>query len=247
MMFKERTAVITGASRGIGRAIAIEIAKNGANIAIVFSENECAAAETAKIAEGYGVIARIYKCDVSEFSQSKAICNDIINDFSRIDILINNAGITKDGLILAMSEADFDTVIGVNLKGAFNFTKHLFRCIMKSPCGRIINISSVFGVVGNSGQANYVSSKAGLIGFTKAIAKELASRGVTCNAIAPGFIETDMTAVLSEEMLENVRASIPLKRIGKAEEVASLAVFLASDSASYITGDVIQVDGGMYI
>ena len=246
-MLKEKTAVITGASRGIGRAIAVEMAKNGADVALIYSGNEVAAAETAKTAQEFGVTAKIYQCNVADFAQSKSVCDCIIKDFGKVDILVNNAGITKDKLILTMSEADFDDVIAVNLKGAFNFTKHLSRYIMKSSGGRIINISSVIGIAGNTGQANYAASKAGLIGFTKTVAKELASRNITCNAIAPGFIETDMTADLSESIIENVQTAIPLKRMGKASDVASLAIFLASDLAAYITGEVIKVDGGMCI
>jgi 3-oxoacyl-[acyl-carrier protein] reductase len=245
-MLKGKTAVITGASRGIGRAVALLMAENGADIAVIFSGNEAAANEVVSLAEKFNVKAKAYKCDVSDFSQSKNICENIFKDFGKIDILVNNAGITKDGLMLAMSENDFDSVIDVNLKGAFNFARHLSRYIMKSPSGRIINISSVSGIAGNVGQANYSASKAGLIGLTKTIAKELASRKVTCNAIAPGFIETDMTATLPEDILEKVQTAIPLKRMGKAEEVAALALFLASDPAAYITGEVIKIDGGMF-
>jgi len=246
IMLKGKTAVITGASRGIGRAVALMMAESGADISVIFSGNEAAANEVIESAEKFGVKAKAYQCDVADFSQSKIVCENIFKEFGKVDILINNAGITKDGLLLAMSETDFDSVIDVNLKGAFNFARHLSRYIMKSPAGRIINISSVSGIAGNVGQANYSASKAGLIGLTKTIAKELASRNVTCNAIAPGFIETDMTAALPEAVLEKVQTAIPLKRMGKAEEIASLALFLASDAAAYITGEVIKVDGGMY-
>ncbi|MCL2577679.1 MAG: 3-oxoacyl-[acyl-carrier-protein] reductase [Defluviitaleaceae bacterium] len=245
-MLKGKTAVITGGSRGIGCAVALMMAENGADIAVIFSGSEAAANETVASADKFGVKARAYQCDVSDFAQSKIVCENIFKEFGKIDILVNNAGITKDGLMLAMSENDFDSVIDVNLKGAFNFARHLSRYIMKSPAGRIINISSVSGIAGNAGQANYSASKAGLIGLTKTIAKELASRNVTCNAIAPGFIETDMTATLPETVLEKVQTAIPLKRMGRTEEVAALALFLASDAASYITGEVIKVDGGMY-
>lgn len=246
-MLKDKVAVITGGSRGIGRAIALKMAENGANIAIIFSGNKEAAKEVCLMAEGYGVRALAYQCDVAGFEQSKSICEKIFSDFSCVDILVNNAGITKDNLLLKMSEADFDSVMNVNLKGAFNFTRHLSRYIIKSPCGRIINISSVIGVIGNNGQANYSAAKAGMIGLTKTTARELASRNVTCNAIAPGFIETDMTANLPQAVTDKIYTAIPLKRMGKADEVASLAVFLASDLSSYITGEVIRVDGGMCI
>lgn len=244
-MLKGRTAVITGSSRGIGRAVALKLAQQGANIAVTYSGSKEAADEVCMQAEACGVKAIAYRCDVADHARSKEICDRIIADFGRVDILVNNAGITKDSLLLKMTESDFDTVIDVNLKGAFNFTKHLFRELMKSPAGRIINISSVSGLMGNAGQANYSASKAGLIGLTKTTAKELASRGVTCNAIAPGFIETDMTADLPQSVKDYANSAIPLKRMGKADEVASLAVFLASDESSYITGEVIRVDGGM--
>jgi 3-oxoacyl-[acyl-carrier protein] reductase len=246
-MLKGRTAVVTGASRGIGRAIALEAAKNGADIAVIYGGNGEAADETAAEAESYGVKVLTLKCDVSDFAQVKTVCETVYKTFQKVDILVNNAGITRDGLLLSMSEADFDAVVGVNLKGAFNMIRHLSRYIMKSPCGRIINISSVVGLTGNGGQANYAASKAGLIGLTKTTAKELAGRGVTCNAVAPGFIETDMTAALSGAVREKFQSSIPLKRMGTAREVASLALFLASDAAAYITGEVIKIDGGMCV
>ena len=246
IMLKGKTAIITGGSRGIGRAISLEFAENGADIAVIFSGNEAAANEVVASAEKFGVKAKAYQCDVADFAQAKTVCEAIHKEFAKVDILVNNAGITKDGLFLAMSENDFGNVIDVNLKGAFNFARHLSRYIIKSPAGRIVNISSVSGVAGNVGQANYAASKAGLIGLTKTISKELASRKVTCNAIAPGFIETDMTAALPENILEKVQTAIQLKRMGKAEEVAALALFLVSDAAAYITGEVIKVDGGMY-
>ena len=244
-MLKNRKAVITGGTRGIGLAIATGLAKHGANIAIVDISED--AQEAINTIQSYGVQAKFYKCDVSNFAAVSETCSTITNDFNGIDILINNAGITKDNLLLRMREDDFDNVMAVNLKGAFNFCKHFARAIAKSPYGRIINISSVSGIAGNPGQVNYSASKAGLIGMTKTIAKELSSRGVTCNAIAPGFIETDMTAVLPQNITENLKTAIPLKRLGKAEDVAALAVFLASDNAAYITGEVIRVDGGMCI
>ena len=246
-MLKGKTAVITGASRGIGREIALQMAQNGADIAIIYNREKSMAEELCSEAESFGVTAKHYSCDSSDFEASKAVCADIIADFKKVDIIVNNAGITKDNLILRMSEDDFDRVISVNLKGAFNFIKHLSRHILKSPSGRIINISSVSGLTGNAGQANYSSAKAGLIGLTKTIAKEFAARNVTCNAIAPGFIETDMTKDLPQEIKDAIETVVPLKRMGSSGDVANLAVFLASDSASYITGEVIRVDGGMCI
>ncbi|HAZ18580.1 MAG TPA: beta-ketoacyl-ACP reductase [Clostridiales bacterium] len=244
-MLRNKTAVITGASRGIGRAIAIKMAKNGANIAVLYGGSQEAAEKVATEAESMGVKAVCYQCDVADDEQSKKICEQIVTDFGAVDILVNNAGITKDNLLLRMSEQDFDSVIQVNLKGAFHFMKHLARSLMKSPGGRIINIASVSGLMGNGGQANYSASKAGMIGLTKTVAKEFAPRNVTCNAIAPGFIETDMTANLPQAVKESVGVSVPLKRMGTPEEVANVAVFLASDQSSYITGEVIRVDGGL--
>jgi 3-oxoacyl-[acyl-carrier protein] reductase len=228
-----RTAVVTGSSRGIGFTIANLFSKHGANVAAV------------DLAFGEHTDCRTYECDVTNFDKVKETAAEIARDFGGVDILVNNAGITRDALILKMSESDFDAVLDVNLKGAFNFTKHLFRYLMKSRAGRIINISSVTGLMGNAGQANYAASKAGLIGLTKAAAKELAGRGVTVNAIAPGFIETSMTADLgnTDEYLK----AIPLKRLGSTDDVAAAALFLASDAASYITGEVIRVDGGIAI
>jgi 3-oxoacyl-[acyl-carrier protein] reductase len=246
-MLKGRTAVITGASRGIGSAIALNMARNGADIAIIYAAGDSAAENVLKQAEGFGISARAYKCNVADFEGSKGICEKIIADFGTVDILVNNAGIVKDNLLLRMSEADFDSVIDVNLKGAFNFIKHLSRPIMKSPSGRIINISSISGMMGNPGQANYSAAKAGMIGLTKTVAKELAGKKVTCNAIAPGFIETDMTAGLPQAVKEYADSAIPLKRMGTADEVANVAVFLASELSSYITGEVIRVDGGLCI
>ena len=248
-MLKGRTAVITGGSRGIGRAIAIEYARNGASIAVVYAGNTEAAREVCDIAKshGSGVKALAYQCDVADFAATKTVCGSIVTDFGGVDIIVNNAGITRDGLFLRMSEEDFDRVLGVNLKGAFNVTRHLSRALLKSPCGRVINISSVSGLTGNVGQANYSAAKAGLLGFTKTLARELAGRNVTCNAIAPGYIQTDMTASLPTAALEALCGMIPLKRAGRAEDVANAAVFLASDMAAYITGEVLRVDGGMAI
>ena len=246
-MLRGKTAVITGASTGIGKAIALKLAQNGANIAIIYRSNEASAKDVKKQAESFGVKAEIYQCDVADFESSKTVCEAIVSDFGSVDILVNNAGIVKDNLLLRMSEVDFNIVIDVNLKGVFNITKHLTRAIMKSPAGRIINISSVSGIMGNPGQANYSAAKAGVIGFTKTIAKELAGKNVTCNVIAPGFIETDMTADLPQAVKEYADKTIPMKRMGKPEEIASVAVFLASDMSSYITGEVIKADGGLCI
>lgn len=240
-----RTAVITGGSRGIGRAVALKLAENGINVAIVYNGRIESAQDVVNKALELGVDAGCYRCDVADFEASAAICNQIIADFGRVDILVNNAGITKDMLFMRMTESDFDRVIDVNLKGAFNFTRHLSKSIIRSDFGRIINISSVSGLMGNPGQANYSASKAGLIGFTKTVAKELAGRNVTCNAIAPGFIETEMTEHLPESVKGKLDSVVPLKRMGRADEVAFLALFLASEMSGYITGEVIRIDGGM--
>jgi len=244
-MLNGKTAVITGASTGIGKAIALLMAENGANVAIIYIGDENPAADVKTQAESCGVKAEIYECDVSDYEASKTVCEKIVSDFGSVDVLINNAGIVRDGLMLRMSEADFDAVINVNLKGVFNLTKHFSRSIMRSDHGRIINISSVSGIMGNAGQANYSAAKAGVIGLTKTTAKEFAGKNVTCNAIAPGFVVTDMTANLPQAVKDHAAIAIPLKRMGTPEEIANVAVFLASDMASYITGEVIKVDGGM--
>lgn len=242
-MFKGKTAVITGGSRGIGYAIAMKMAQNNANIAIIYSGNKEKADSTVEEIKSLGVNAFSYQCDVSDFKLTKNIVSDILKDFGTIDILVNNAGITKDKLVLSMKQEDFESVVDTNLKGSFNMIKHCYPIFLKQKSGKIINISSVSGLIGNAGQANYSASKAGIIGLTKSVAKELASRGICCNAIAPGFIETDMTSNLSAN---NVLAeNIPLKRFGKPEEVASLAVFLAGPCSDYITGEVICIDGGL--
>ncbi|HAN21077.1 MAG: 3-oxoacyl-[acyl-carrier-protein] reductase [Clostridiales bacterium GWF2_36_10] len=246
-MLKNKVAVITGGSRGIGRAVALEMAKEGADIAVIYSGSSEKAEAVCIEAIQMGVKAFSYKCDVSDFATTENIIKQIYVDLGRIDILVNNAGITKDGLIMQMTEQDFDNVLAVNLKGAFNMIRHTTRQFAKQKSGRIINISSVSGLMGNSGQANYSASKAGLIGLTKTVAKELASRGVTCNAIAPGFIATDMTEKMPDAVKEASLNLIPQKKMGKPDDIASLAVFLASDKASYITGEVIKVDGGLYI
>ena len=244
---KGKTAVVTGGTRGIGKETALQLAENGANIALIYIGNEDDAKPVQLQLQEFGVRAEIYNCDVSDWEESKTACETIIKDFGQVDIVVNNAGIIKDGLILRMKEEDFDAVIDVNLKGAFNIIRHLSRSVMKSSAGRIINISSVIGLMGNAGQANYSASKAGLLGLTKSVAREFAAKAVTCNAIAPGYIETDMTAGLPPEAKERLNASVPLKRAGTAKDVASLVVFLASGAAEYITGEVIKVDGGLYI
>ncbi len=246
-MLQDKIALITGASTGIGKAIALKMAENGASIAINYIGDSAPAEEVKKQVEEFGVKANIYNCDISDFSATKEMIDQVVKDFGTIDILVNNAGIVRDKLILAMKEEDFDAVININLKGAFNMIKNSFSMFAKKRSGRIINISSIIGMMGNAGQANYASAKAGLIGLTKSAAKELGARGVTCNAIAPGFIETSMTESLKDETKEAYIKAIPLKRMGTAEDVANAALFFASDLASYVTGEVIKVDGGMYI
>ena len=244
-MLKNKIALITGAGRGIGRAIAIALAKEGAEVVINYNGSEERAKEVKQTIEENGGKASIYKCNVSDFAACEAMIKDIVKEYGHLDILVNNEGITKDGLLMAMSEADFDNVIDTNLKGCFQMIRFASRRMMKQRYGRIINVSSVSGVAGNAGQANYSASKAGIIGLTKSAAKELASRGITCNAIAPGFVKTEMTDVLSDEVKENAKKQIPLGRFAEPEDIANAAVFLASDKASYITGQVLLVDGGM--
>ena len=242
-----KNAVVTGSSRGIGKAIALKLAALGANIAVVYAGNAEKANETVSEIEALGVKAKAYMCNVADFDEVKALVADIIAEFGGIDILVNNAGIIRDGLVLSMKEEDFDKVIDVNLKGSFNMIKNTYQHFMKKRRGRIINISSIVGINGNAGQANYASAKAGIIGLTKSVAKELAARNVTVNAVAPGYIETDMTNSMPEKAREAVMSSIPLKRVGQGEDIANAVAFLASDEAAYITGEVIKVDGGMAI
>ena len=246
-MLKNKIALITGAGRGIGRAIAIALAKEGAEVVINYNGSEERAKEVKQTIEENGGKASIYKCNVSDFAACEAMNKDIIKEYGHLDILVNNAGITKDGLIMKMKEEDFDSVLNVNLKGTFNTIRHSARQMLKQRSGKIINISSVSGILGNVGQANYAASKAGVIGLTKTMARELGSRGITVNAIAPGFVDTEMTEVLSEEIRENACKQIILGRFGKPEDIANTAVFLASDKADYITGQVISVDGGMNV
>ena len=241
-MLDGKIAVVTGASRGIGRAIALELASRGAFVVVNYNGSKDRAEEVKKEIEAAGGKAEVYQCNVSDFEKCQAFIQDVIKTYGRLDILVNNAGITRDGLLMKMSEADFDSVIETNLKGTFNTIRFASRQMLKQRSGRIINMSSVVGIAGNAGQANYASSKAGVIGLTKAVARELASRGITVNAIAPGFIETEMTEVLSDAVKEASVAQIPLGRFGKPEDIAKTAAFLASDDAGYITGQVIQVD-----
>lgn len=247
MDLKGQSAIVTGASRGIGRAIAIELAKRGANVLINYAGSENAANETANACKEFGVEAIVCKADVSNTEEVAAMVEKANEAFGKIDILVNNAGITRDKLVMAMSEEDFDDVININLKGTFNCTKMVSKLMMKQRYGRIINISSIIGVRGNAGQTNYAASKAGIIGLTKSVAKELAARNVTVNAIAPGMIETDMTDVLSDKVKEAMLSSIPAKRAGKPEDIAYAVAFLASKEAEYITGQTICVDGGMAV
>lgn len=240
-----KNVIITGASRGIGRGIAKTFAENGANVAFTFSSSEGPALELEKELAASGVKAKAYKSNAASFSEAETLVANVLEDFGGIDVLINNAGITKDNLLMRMAEEDFDTVIEVNLKSVFNMTKAVQRTLLKQRKGSIINMSSVVGVKGNAGQANYAASKAGMIGFSKSVALELGSRNIRCNAIAPGFIETEMTDKLDENTVQGWREAIPLKRGGTPEDVANACLFLASDLSAYITGQVINVDGGM--
>lgn len=244
-MLQGKTAVITGGGRGIGKAIALLFAQNGANIAVIARSLPENASKLIAQLQSYDVQAKAYQCDVCGYDSAAETVRAIKSDFGTIDILVNNAGITMDGLVIRMSEQNFDEVLDVNLKGAFNFIRHAGSLMFKQKSGRIINISSVSGIAGNAGQANYSASKAGLIGLTKAVSKELGVRGITVNAIAPGFITTDMTESLDEKLKEKISERLTIKRFGTPEDVAELALFLASDKASYITGQVISVDGGV--
>jgi 3-oxoacyl-[acyl-carrier protein] reductase len=240
-----KTALITGASKGIGRAIAIRYAQEGANVAFTFlSSVEKGQALEQELA-AFGIKAKGYRSDASDFKAAEELVNTVVADFGALDILINNAGITRDNLLMRMTEEAWDEVIGINLKSCFNTVKAVTRTMMKAKAGSIINITSVVGIKGNAGQANYAASKSGIIGFTKSVALELGSRNIRCNAVAPGFIETEMTAVLDEKTVQSWRDGIPMKRGGQPEEVANACVFLGSDLSSYISGQVLQVDGGM--
>jgi 3-oxoacyl-[acyl-carrier protein] reductase len=245
MRFENQVAVVTGAGRGIGHAIAVRLAKEGARVASV-SRTETNAQKTAdEINAARADAAKAYAVDVADQAVVQKAAAQIFEDFGRVDILVNNAGVTRDGLSMRMSMEDWDTVLNTNLKGAFNFIQAVMRPMIKQRSGRIINISSIAGLIGNAGQANYAASKAGLIGLTKTLARELASRGITVNAVAPGLIETDMTTVLSEEIRQNILKNVPLGKLGEPEDVAGAVAYLASAEAKYITGQVLTVDGGM--
>lgn len=244
-LLKGKTAIITGASKGIGKGIAEVFARNGANIAFTYLSSVEAAEAFEKELSASGVKVKGYKSDASDYASAEELINKVMEDFGSIDVVINNAGVTRDNLLMRMSEDDFDKVVQINLKSVFNLTKCVQRTMLKQRSGSIINISSVVGVKGNAGQSNYAASKAGIIGFTKSIALELGSRSIRCNAIAPGFIETEMTGKLDEATVQGWRDAIPLKRGGTPEDVANACLFLASDLSSYVTGQVLNVDGGM--
>jgi 3-oxoacyl-[acyl-carrier protein] reductase len=244
-LLEGRNVIITGASRGIGSGIARIFAQHGANVAFTYSSSEAPALELQAELNELGVKAKAYKSNAADFTESQELIDQVTKDFDSIDVLINNAGITKDNLLMRISEEDFDKVIEVNLKSVFNMTKAVQRTMLKQRSGSIINMSSIVGVKGNAGQTNYAASKAGIIGFTKSVALELGSRNIRCNAIAPGFIETEMTGKLNEETVQSWRDAIPLKRGGTPEDVANACVFLASDLSAYVTGQTLHVDGGM--
>lgn len=245
MSLNGKTALVTGASRGIGRAIALRLAEDGANVAVIYAGNADKAEAVVNEITALGVNAKAYRCNVADSAAVNKTVKAVTNDLGKIDILVNNAGITRDGLMLRMKDEDFDAVLDTNLKGAFNMIRACYSGFIRKKSGRIINISSVSGIMGNAGQANYSASKAGVIGLTKSVARELASRGITCNAVAPGFIQTDMTENLGDN--NPLLNSIPLGRMGKPEDIAAAVAFLASDSAAYITGEVLKVDGGLAI
>ena len=242
---EKRIALITGAGRGIGAKIALTLAAEGTDIAVVDYSDEAAAKETMDALVAAGVTARYYKCDVSDFNATKEVVDRVVKDFGKIDILVNNAGITADKLLMRMDESDWDRVLNINLKGCFNMVRHVTPYMMRKRYGRIVSISSVVGLMGNAGQANYSASKAGIIGLTKTVAKEFGSRGVTANAVAPGFIKTAMTDALTEEQKQAMHKLIPLGSLGETEDIAQAVRFLVSDAARYITGVVLRVDGGM--
>ena len=245
MSLNGKTALVTGASRGIGRASALRLAEDGANVAVIYAGSADKAEAVVDEITALGVNAKAYRCNVADSAAVNETVKAVTNDLGKIDILVNNAGITRDGLMLRMKDEDFDAVLDTNLKGAFNMIRACYSGFIRKKSGRIINISSVSGIMGNAGQANYSASKAGVIGLTKSVARELASRGITCNAVAPGFIQTDMTENLGDN--NPLLNSIPLGRMGKPEDIAAAVAFLASDSAAYITGEVLKVDGGLAI
>jgi len=245
-MEEKQVVLVTGGSRGIGKAIALKYAKNGYNVVLNYISDNTDIEGLTKEFEAYGIEVLFVKADISKANEVEELVKQAIQRFGKIDVLVNNAGITKDTLLMRMKEEDFDKVIEINLKGTFLVTKQVIPYMMKKRDGRIINLSSVVGVAGNAGQSNYAASKAGIIGFTKSVAKEVASRNIRANCVAPGFIATDMTNVLSDEVKANINAQIPMKRMGTPEDVANLAYFLGSEESSYITGQVIHVDGGMF-
>lgn len=242
---EKKVALVTGASRGIGRQISLTLAKEGMFVIVNYCGSEARAKGVLEEIRENGGDGCIYQCDVADYQQTEAMARDLIKTYGHVDVLVNNAGITRDNLILRMSEEEFDAVVETNLKGCFHTIRHLSRYFLKQRSGKIINIASVSGVLGNAGQANYAASKAGIIGLTKTVARELASRGITVNAVAPGFVHTEMTEVLSEQVKEAAVAQIPLGRFGEPEDIANVVTFLASEKADYITGQVICVDGGM--
>ncbi|MBC8307701.1 MAG: 3-oxoacyl-[acyl-carrier-protein] reductase [Pelagibacterales bacterium] len=244
-LLKDKVALVTGGGRGIGRSICESFAENGCNVAFTYNNSHEAAENLVKELNKYDVKVKSYKSDASDHDKSAELIDNVISDFDRIDVLVNNAGITKDNLLMRMSPSDFKDVVNVNLGSVFNLTKSSIKVFLKQKEGSIINISSIVGIKGNAGQSNYAASKAGIIGFSKSIALELGSRNIRCNVVAPGFIETDMTDSLSEDVLEKWKENIPLKRSGKPNDVGNACVFLASDLSSYITGQVLQVDGGL--
>ena len=244
-MFEGKVALVTGAGKGIGKEIALELARGGAKCVINYASSAAGAESVAEEIRAMGSEAMTYKCDVSDADAVQKMITDVMEQYGRIDILVNNAGITKDGLMLKMTEADFMAVLDINLKGAFNCMKAVTKPMMKQRYGRIINITSIVGIIGNAGQVNYAASKAGLIGMTKSAARELASRNITVNAVAPGFIETDTTDVLPDSVKEQLLAQIPMKKLGQTGDIANAVCFLADEKASYITGQVLQVNGGM--
>ncbi len=247
IMLRGKVAVITGGTRGIGKAIATKFASEGAKLAIIATRDNEGARETISNLKKFGSDARLYICDVKDPEQVAAVTEEILADYGNVDILVNNAGITRDNLLPSLSVMDIDDVIDVNLKGTIYVTRAFMRSFIKQRHGNIVNLSSVVGLMGNKGQANYAASKAGVVGFTKTIAKEYGRRNVRCNAIAPGYIATEMTAALSSEQTQAIAASLPLGKLGEPDDVAELALFLASDRSRYITGEVIKVDGGMYV
>ncbi|MBO4976859.1 MAG: 3-oxoacyl-[acyl-carrier-protein] reductase [Lachnospiraceae bacterium] len=244
-MLTGKVALVTGAGRGIGREIALTLARNGATVIVNYNGSRERAEEVVESIEAEGGNAEAIQCNVADFEASAQMVKDVLGKYGKVDILVNNAGITRDNLIMRMSEQDYDAVLDTNLKGAFNMIRHLSKAFLKQRYGKIINISSVSGVMGNAGQSNYSASKAGLIGLTKSVARELASRNICVNAVAPGFIETEMTNVLSDNVKDNLKNLIPLGKMGSAQDVANLVLFLAGKNADYITGQVIHVDGGM--